>query len=246
MQTAKPRYLKKLLLTSVSLIVSLHFFSACTSTRVNCPAYANRNIDDAEKNRLEFLPYFSPYYIPTEQNFNYTVPKKISEIKIPFGGDAEYTRKNIPVIAGIGYNRVPQILSSTESFAVKTHTFSLYGKYIPIKFLQGRAEPFISAGITKWYAGFDNVLYPELNDYYPELFDNGFGYFAGAGMQYCLGNFTVGARFRHYAMPSAVFGEAAPDPSTYEEFEQWEPSEQYQLHPGSNQFQVFIGYRLNF
>jgi len=246
MQTVKPFFLQKLLFASAFLILSLYFFSACTSMRVNCPAYANRNIDASEKNRIDFLPYFSAYLIPTELNFNYPFPQEFSEIKIPYGGDLEYTRKNIPVTAGIGYNRVPQMLSSTEGFAVKTHSFSFYGKYIPVKFLKGRAEPFVSAGITKWYANFDNVLYPDLNDYYPELFDDGFGYFAGIGVQYCLNNFNIGARFRHYGMSSAVFGQAAPDPSTFEEFSQWEPSTQYKLHPGSNQFQVFIGYRLNF
>ncbi len=197
------------------------------------------------RNQLSLLPGFSPYFMSVEKGFNPDFGNGLFKNKYPWGGNLEYSRTNWPISFGFGYNSM-QVLSDSEAFKLKTNTFNLYLKYTPFTLFNDHFEPFISVGATMWYGRFENILYPEMTDYYPVHKDNGLGYSAGIGAVFNFGNFIIGAQYKLYGSRESVLGELASDPQTALEAEEWQPSNQYKLYTGSNQLQIIIGYRFEF
>jgi hypothetical protein len=175
--------------------------------------------------RLSIGIFYAPLSIPYEKN--------MENLKNPFGAFIIYDKASWLFSPGIGLT-IGQ--SHLKTYILKTDFAYLFTNLNFLSIFNSHLEFFGTVAAGYWFGSFQNTKYPQLTKYFPLLKTSGFAYGAGGGFSINFSNFLLGAQYLFWNTPkTAVFGEE-PKPGDF--------SNQYKLFPGSNQLNVFLGYRI--
>ncbi|OGU65908.1 MAG: hypothetical protein A2499_04755 [Stygiobacter sp. RIFOXYC12_FULL_38_8] len=165
---------------------------------------------------------------------NLPYEKNLTKFTSPIGGFVEVTKSNWRINFRIGYNHSG---TNLNTYHLKTDLFYFLTRYEFLRLFNNHLNPYALIGGAYWMSNFQNTKYPSLTSYFPLEKDSGPAYMLGGGLIYNLYGFFIDIQYFFFGSRQAVFGKE-PLPGEF--------SNQYKLYPGSNQFNVMIGYSFTF
>ncbi len=164
-----------------------------------------------------------PYQLPIEKN--------MSNYKIPLGAVIDYSPGNWGLAFRLGFF---QTQTHLNEYVLKTNQIYLTLRYSFLHLIENSLEFYAGAGANYWMSKFQYTKYPELEEYFKECENSDFGYSLSAGLMYTYKNFFIDLQYYFWSSREAVFKQG----SDADEF-----ATEYKLYPGSNQFNVIVGYK---